>query len=242
MNFASMPPEPAPRSSSLCKPGRPPDRIRLHRRERWLMAAIIVAQCLMLSAAVAGGFDRGGIFGKTGKMFTNFRPIPQWPKLLERYRAEERKDRDCHSSGRGRCPYTEWTRTIERLRGKDKATQVREINRFANNWSYITDPVNWGKEDYWATPGEFFDKSGDCEDFAIVKFMSLRALGFSNAELRLVAVKDLNLKVGHSVTLVDLGGRIMLMDNQIKQVVQASTVRHYKPVFAANETTWWLFK
>ena len=151
-----------------------------------LITQLAIASLSTASIAQASSFERDGIFGKTGKLFTNFRPIPKWPELLERYRAEERKDRNCRQSGRGRCPYTEWTRTIERLRGKDKATQVREINRFANNWRYVTDPVNWGKDDYWATPGQFFKKNGDCEDYAIVKFMSLRALGFSNDELRLV--------------------------------------------------------
>lgn len=223
--------------------------LRCRRKQPWprLLLALLIIQLALVSLSVANraeaeSFDRDGIFGKTGKLFTNFRPVPKWTQLLERYRAEERKDKNCRATGRGRCPYSEWTQAIERLRGKDKATQVREVNRFANNWRYITDPVNWNKDDYWATPGEFFKKNGDCEDYAIVKFMSLRALGFTNDELRLAVVDDLNLKVAHSVTLVELDNRIMLLDNQIKRVVPARSVRHYKPVYAANEDAWWLFK
>jgi len=121
-------------------------------------------------------------------------------------------------------------------------TQIREVNTFANTWKYITDPVNYGKPDYWATPGEFFAKAGDCEDYGIVKFMSLRALGFSNDDLRLVAVQDLNLGVGHAVTVVFHDGRYLLLDNQIKQVIDTRAVGHYRPVFAVNEEAWWLFK
>jgi predicted transglutaminase-like cysteine proteinase len=207
-----------------------------------LLLLLLAAQLALAAPAIADAFQSEGVFGQSGKRFNNFRPIPKWPKLLERYRAEERKDQRCRASGRNRCPYDEWKRTIERLRNKNKAAQVREINEFANNWDYITDPVNWGQEDYWATPGEFFRKAGDCEDYAIVKFMSLRALGFSNDELRLAVVDDLNLDVPHSVTLVELYGRVMLLDNQIKRVVPAKTVRHYKPVFAANEDAWWLYQ
>lgn len=228
-------------------PSRPPPNPRLNLGtapggwQRWLLAVLL----LLLGMGFAQASDdlsSGRIFGQTGRKFTNFRPIPQWSELLERYREEERRDSRCRESGQGNCPYTDWMRLIERLRGQDRTTQIREVNNFANRWSYITDPVNWGVEDYWATPAEFFRKAGDCEDYAIVKFMSLRALGFRNEELSLAAVQDLNLRVGHVVTLVSMGGRVMVLDNQIKQVVPTTTIRHYKPVYAANENAWWLFK
>lgn len=184
----------------------------------------------------------GSAFGRVGKRFTNFLPIPQWSSVLERYRKEQRSDADCRTGRRGNCPYTEWKTFIDGLQGRDPYTQVQEVNSFANRWRYITDVVNWGIEDYWATPGEFFKKAGDCEDYAIVKFMSLRALGFDSDVLRLVAVMDLDLDVGHAVTLVDVDGQTLLLDNQIKRVIPASSVHHYKPVFSASETVWWLFK
>ncbi len=182
------------------------------------------------------------LFGRPGKLFTNFRPIPQWTTLLERYRAEERRNATCRSGQEDSCPYTQWRRMIDRVRNLDRMSQIREVNRFANTWRYITDPVNYGKEDYWATPGEFFTKAGDCEDYGIVKFMSLRALGFSNQTLRLAAVQDMNLGVGHAVTIVFHDGRQLLLDNQIQQVIDTSAVRHYKPVFSANEDVWWLYR
>lgn len=212
------------------------------------------ARCILLAALLVLGLTRpnllqadadlgpGSAFGRVGKRFSNFLPIPQWSGVLERYRKEQRADADCRSGHRGNCPYTEWTAFVDGLRAKDPYTQVQEVNAFANRWRYITDIVNWGVEDYWETPGEFFGKSGDCEDYAIVKFMSLRALGFGNDALRLVAVMDLDLKVGHAVTLVDVDGQTLVLDNQVKRVIPASSVHHYKPVFSANETTWWLFK
>ena len=85
-------------------------------------------------------------------------------------------------------------------------------------------------------------KFGDCEDYSIAKFMSLRQLGFSNAELRVVAVKDLNLKIGHAVLAVYLDGKALILDNQIRKVVEAKTIRHYVPVFSINEKFWWRHK
>ena len=76
-------------------------------------------------------------FGRIGKLFTNFKPIAHWPKLLARYRAEEERDARCREARGGRCPYREWRSLIERLRGQGRLTQVEEVNRFVNRWPYI---------------------------------------------------------------------------------------------------------
>lgn len=191
---------------------------------------------------MADAFDRDGIFGETGKEFNSLRGLPKWPEMLERYRSEQRATQQCRKSGRGTCGYAPWRRIVSELRGQGKAVQVREINRFVNQRPYITDPTNWGSEDHWATPEEFFEKAGDCEDFAVTKFLGLRELGFKNDELRVVAVQDRKRGVNHTVTLVQLGDEILLLDNEINDVLPASSIRHYEPVFAANEDAWWLFK
>jgi len=109
----------------------------------------------------------------------------------------------------------------------------------------VTDSSNWGRKDYWATPGEFLTRFGDCEDYAIVKYLSLRALGIPDKNLRVVAVKDLNLKTGHAVLMVIFKdkktkkNRYLVLDNQIKQVVDSRKIRHYQPVFSINRTSWW---
>ena len=63
--------------------------------------------------------------------------------------------------------------------------------------------------------------------------------------LRVVAVKDLNLKIGHAVLIVFWADpktgkkRSLLLDNQIKKVVDSRTIRHYQPVFSINKNYWW---
>ena len=92
---------------------------------------------------------------------------------------------------------------------------------------------------------EFMSRFGDCEDYAILKYLSLRRLGWKEKQLRVVAVKDLNLKVGHAVLVVlfthPKTGQILplLLDNQIKKIVAANKVRHYQPVFSLNKFFWW---
>ena len=52
------------------------------------------------------------------------------------------------------------------------------MNRFFNNIRFRSDQKTWGKEDYWALPREFLNRGiGDCEDYAIAKYITLRRLG-----------------------------------------------------------------
>ena len=108
-----------------------------------------------------------------------------------------------------------------------------------NSARYIEDINNYGDTDYWATPGQFFDRSGDCEDYAIAKFMTLLELGFSNEQMRIAVVHDTNLNLIHAVLVVYVNDVGYLLDNQIEQVVQVDSVRHYRPYYSLNETRWW---
>jgi predicted transglutaminase-like cysteine proteinase len=72
--------------------------------------------------------------------------------------------------------------------------------------------------------------------------MALKALGVAIEDMRVVALQDLNLDVGHAVLVVYVGDQPMLLDNQISSVVPANSIRHYQPVFSINEMGWWLHR
>ena len=81
--------------------------------------------------------------------------------------------------------------------------QIRAVNLFLNDWQYKSDIQNYGRRDYWATPLEFLRRSGDCEDYAIAKYVSLRQIGFAPEQLRLV-VRDVVRELAHAVLAVYL--------------------------------------
>lgn len=72
--------------------------------------------------------------------------------------------------------------------------------------------------------------------------MSLRALGFDVAQLRIVVLQDLNLKVAHAILAVEIDGQTWILDNQIKRVIEEERIRHYRPVYSVNEQSWWLHR
>jgi len=111
-----------------------------------------------------------------------------------------------------------------------------------NKRRYVVDPVNWGMRDYWSTPRQFFAKFGDCEDYAIAKYLTLKQLGVPVTIMRIVVLQDLNLRTTHAILAVYTGDGIIILDNQIEQTVQASVISHYMPIFSINEEAWWLHR
>jgi predicted transglutaminase-like cysteine proteinase len=171
----------------------------------------------------------------------NIEMFPKWIDMLSRYKAEATPlDAACGREEYSICKMKEWKTFIAGEQGKPRLQQMADVNAFANRYPYIEDIVNWGVEDYWATVYEFQRKSGDCEDYAIAKYMSLRALGVSGEDMRIIIVQDLNLGgILHAVLIVFLNGQVYVLDNQIKQVMLAVDIYHYKPIYSINEYHWW---
>lgn len=85
----------------------------------------------------------------------------------------------------------DWQALLSGSRGALESDKLRRINDFFNrNTGFDEDITVWGQSDYWATPLETLGRGrGDCEDFAIAKYYSLRQLGVPIAKLRLIYVK-----------------------------------------------------
>ena len=201
-----------------------------------------LALALQAASADAGAFEQMAavsqpqLFGSREIHSANLKMFPKWRGTLQRFEAEIK------SCGTGQCRKKQWQAVIDRLRGKDLMTQLRELNTEMNDKRYITDPVNWNLPDYWATPFQFLRKNGDCEDYAISKYMALRDLGVAADDMRIVVLNDLNLRVAHAVLAVYVNGKPYILDNQISKVVPATSIRHYQPVYSINEDGWWLHR
>lgn len=171
----------------------------------------------------------------------NIEMFSKWTDVLARYDSTSHKLEDiCGDERYNPCKLRDWKKKLEALKGKSLMEQVQEVNHFVNEYTYVEDIVNWGVGDYWETPYDMQDRGGDCEDYAISKFMSLRALGVSNDKMRVEIVQDLNLGgVIHAILIVFIDGEVYVLDNQIKQVMLAVDIYHYKPVYSINEEHWW---
>jgi predicted transglutaminase-like cysteine proteinase len=117
---------------------------------------------------------------------------------------------------------------------------VQKVNELVNRQPYLEDIDNWKKSDYWANPVEFFERGGDCEDFAIAKYTALRLLGVPEERLRLAIVHDKIKDIPHAILIVYSDDGPLVMDNQVSKVKRADKVNRYKPIFSINRHSWWL--
>ncbi|MDO6592631.1 transglutaminase-like cysteine peptidase [Neptuniibacter sp. 1_MG-2023] len=179
-----------------------------------------------------------GLFGSQELPQRSLSELPDWLSYMERHLREDTPEQICRESGL--CNLKPWYNFLNSIKGLPKRQQLERVNQYANRQPYIQDIDNYGKEDYWAVVREFLSRSGDCEDYSLTKFFSLRLLGFSNDELRIVVLQDTNLRIGHAVLAVKYGGDELILDNQSRQVISHRSIKHYTPLYTVNEKRWWL--
>ena len=172
------------------------------------------------------------LFGKSETRFENLQPFTKWKGVLERFAEQlpgslkEKTTRD-------------WLAFLRESRDQDSADQIDAVNRYMNKVPFISDQDNYDVSDYWATPMEFMQRGGDCEDYAIAKYVSLRALGFKEEQLRVAIVYDTQLQMPHAVLIVYQNDEALVLDNQAKEVKSADNIKQYFPIYSINQYAWW---
>ncbi len=187
----------------------------------------------------------GSYFNMSESEFGNLTPFTKWTSVISRFKdQQEVPDSECGNVRYHPCAIKEWKELIEELQDQSLDEQMKEVNSWGNKHPYIVDQLNWGVNDYWETPYEFMEINGDCEDYAIAKYYSLRALGIPDERLRIIIVQDLNLGgIIHAILGVyDDDGNLEILDNQIKHVIPALKIYHYRPVYAVNESNWYTYR
>ena len=138
-----------------------------------------------------------------------------------------------------------WQQLITDNNNSNISDQLYVVNRFFNRLEFIDDLTHWNKNDYWATPVEFLaTNGGDCEDFTIAKYFSLRALGVPTEKLRLMYVKALRYDMAHMVlayyeTPLSIP---LVLDNLNPDILPANKRRDLKPVYSFNGDGLWIAK
>jgi predicted transglutaminase-like cysteine proteinase len=123
--------------------------------------------------------------------------------------------------------------------------KLKRVNDFLNQMEFVDDRIHWKKEDYWATPIEFLStRGGDCEDFAIAKYFTLKIMGVDEDKLNLTYVKALNLNVHHMVLTYfsTPDAEPLILDSLVGEIKPASQRADLIPIYSFNGTGLWLAK
>lgn len=93
--------------------------------------------------------------------------------------------------------------------------QLMVINRFFNDRPWREDTAVYGVNDYWATPSEFIKNGGDCEEYALAKYLLLLDLGWPENSLWLVFGETTNKpqREWHVVVAAKVDNTVLYLDN-----------------------------
>ncbi len=143
-----------------------------------------------------------------------------------------------------------WRKLMEEARSLPEDEKLKLINVFFNRRiRYASDQEVWGQTDYWASPLEFMGKSaGDCEDYAIAKYISLLMLGIPSDKLRMIYVRarfggpgssnsEAHMVLGYYPTP---GDEPMILDSLVGSIRTASSRTDLMPIFSFNTQGLWV--
>lgn len=139
-----------------------------------------------------------------------------------------------------------WQALIENSQQLTEYEKLEAVNTFFNsNVLFINDINLWQQEDYWATPVEMLSiGGGDCEDYSIAKYFTLKAIGVPEEKLRITYVKATEIGQAHMVlTYFETKRSIPLVLDNLKMTIQPASERtDLVPVYSFNGAGLWLAK
>lgn len=141
----------------------------------------------------------------------------------------------------------EWLALLQQLQNQAVQAQLRGVNDFFNRRIRWVDDIRvWGEEDYWATPLEALGKGqGDCEDYSIAKYITLKQLGVTSQYLRMIYVRA---RIGRSqITQAHMvlgyystpDAEPLVLDNIVPSITPASQRTDLDPLFSFNSDGLW---
>jgi predicted transglutaminase-like cysteine proteinase len=193
-------------------------------------------------------------FGLAAVPATDGEILRKWMGVQPEIRADNQVLARCRQDASS-CPQAarRFLAIVDEGRMLTGRARIGVINRGINLAIVPTsDAVQWGVVDHWSAPLETFTtQRGDCEDYAIAKYVALRAAGVAPEHVRLVVVRDTgrqendqenyqdnhqeNQQESHAVVAVRLDNMWMILDNRWLALVQDRQLWRTTPLFEIDE-------
>jgi predicted transglutaminase-like cysteine proteinase len=161
----------------------------------------------------------------------------KWSGVVEDIRAERDVLARCRATA-ATCPpaAARFLAVVESGRTRAGRARLGEINRAVNlAIRPMSDLAQYGVEDRWTSPlATFTTGAGDCEDYAIAKYVALQAAGMAESDVRLVIVRDTAVQEDHAVVAAYVDGRWVVLDNRRLTLVADTDMRGTVPLFVLD--------
>lgn len=180
-----------------------------------------------------------GLFG-SHEFRSSLKALPNWVRVMASAENQVREMNACNPvQGGCSAAAASWQKIIREARGLQGLEQFKTVNSFFNRWPYRLDIDVYGVSEYWATPQEFLNLSGDCEDYSITKYYALRQVGVPVDRMRIVMLVDSIRGIAHAVLAVNQGEQTYILDNVSDLVLPHTKYEHYVPQYSVNEHFRW---
>lgn len=165
--------------------------------------------------------------------------LDKWNELVADVRSESEILARCRTDA-AHCPAAakKFLDVIADGRAHGGRARVGVINRDINMAIRPTsDLAQWGVTDRWSAPlATLASGRGDCEDYAIAKYVALREAGLPESDVRLVIVRDLANGVDHAVTGARIDEKWLMLDNRRLILIEDNAMARAVPLFVFDET------
>jgi predicted transglutaminase-like cysteine proteinase len=122
-------------------------------------------------------------------------------------------------------------------RAQTGRARIGVINRAVNlSIEPMSDMAQWGVPDRWSAPLETLTTHrGDCEDYAIAKYIALTAAGVAAADVKLVIVRNTAANQDHAVVAVRDDNNWIVLDNRWLTLVDDVAMPNTIPLFVLDD-------
>jgi predicted transglutaminase-like cysteine proteinase len=196
------------------------------------LAALDPAQSASRAPALAQPFGLDTVAVASGDVAT------KWTGVEAEIRAESKILARCRDGAEPCSPAArDFLAIVAQGRARTGRARIGVINRAINLAIRPTsDLAQWGVPDRWSAPLDTLSTGrGDCEDYAIAKYVALKEAGVADADVKLVIVHDLAADEDHAVTAARLDGRWIVLDNRWLTLVDDGEMRRIIPLFVLND-------
>jgi predicted transglutaminase-like cysteine proteinase len=177
-------------------------------------------------------------FGLAAERVSEGEILSKWTGVESEIRKDEQILARCRKDASS-CPLAaqRFLAIVDEGRARSGRARIGVINR-AINLAIIptSDLVQWGVVDRWSAPLETFTtRRGDCEDYAIAKYVALRAAGVPPRDVKLVVVRNIDINENHAVVAVRLDSAWLILDNRSLALAPDREIWRATPVFEIDE-------
>jgi predicted transglutaminase-like cysteine proteinase len=202
----------------------------------WGLALICPPVEIMAATPISSVGRADEPFGRSGLTATTGMLLEKWLDV-ERGVDDERQVLRICEQNRASCQSEaalQFLAIVDSARTLEGRARLGEINRAINlKIRPMSDLALYGAEDVWSPPLATLAKgAGDCEDYAIAKFVALQEAGVSADDLRIVILRDEVRKEDHAVVAARLDGNWLILDSRHFVMPEDQQVQeYYRPVF-----------